>query len=200
MDANQDFWNWFASNEESLFHFEQNQGKAFGQLATALAKVDPDLTFEFGPQNDRREFVISAGGIKRAFPVVSALVSAAPKLPRWQIIGFRPRRGHTGVFEIGSTRVDTSDVEFSLLDNGRIAGLYLFIPGYEDNNTNLKQIGYLMLDDFLGEYDVEMKLGLIEMLPFESEPEMERYPLKELPGRFDRLVIQLDTGIRPQPS
>ena len=84
------------------------------------------------------------------------------------------------------------DVQFSLLDNGTTAGIYLFIPGFRDEDTDLKQIGYLLLDEALGEYDVEARLGLIKMLPSDTQRKGERYPLTELPIRFDELVYRLE--------
>jgi hypothetical protein len=49
----------------------------------------------------------------------------------------------------------------------------------------------LLLDDALGEYDVETKVRLIKMLPREAETDIERYPLAELPVLFDRLIAKL---------
>jgi hypothetical protein len=92
----QAFWKWFTDNETQLLDFEADREpereRLFDHLIKQLRKVHPDLTFEFGPKSQRREFIVSAGGIKSAFPSVSALVSAAPKLDQWQISAFRPRR------------------------------------------------------------------------------------------------------------
>lgn len=64
-----------------LFHFETDQEKTFDKLSAELKKANPDLTFEFGPvENGKREFVISAAGIKTAFPYVESLFNSAPKL------------------------------------------------------------------------------------------------------------------------
>ena len=80
----QEFWRWFEKNDASLFDFEKDQKAVFDRLTTAMHRVHPSLTFEFGPkQGDSREFVISADGIKDAFPKVISLHAAAPKLPRW---------------------------------------------------------------------------------------------------------------------
>src|SRR5215470_7188766 len=69
------FWKWFLSHEDEMFHFEADQERVFDKLAMALRRVHPDLVFEFSSiQNGRREFVISAAGIKKAFPEVTALV------------------------------------------------------------------------------------------------------------------------------
>ena len=77
------FWQWFAANDERLFHFEPDQEPTFNALAAAMNAVDPHLTFEFGPEQDgRRDFVISAGGIKRGFDAVRLLAAGAPSLAR----------------------------------------------------------------------------------------------------------------------
>lgn len=185
------FWNWFVRHESDLFDFERDQERIFDHLAAELQKVDPDLTFEFGPKERTREFVISAGGIKRAFPAVEALVNAAPPLDKWRVTAFRPRRSPC-IVEISGKQVDPADVQFTLLDNGMMAGIYLFIPGFREDDIVFKQIGYLMLDDALGEYDVETRVGLIEMLPAEMPTDGARYPLSELPVLFDRLVARLE--------
>lgn len=188
----QKFWKWFEANQDEFFDFEADREKAFDRLHRQLCKVHPNLTFEFGPPDDQREFVISAGGIREAFPAVTALVAAAPKLDRWHITGFRPRRNILPRIQIGETCVDPADVQFSLLTRGSEIGLRIFIPGYTDTDTTLKQIGYLMLDEALGEYDVETRIGLITFLPPESTHDETRYPLSELAALFDRLVTRLD--------
>jgi hypothetical protein len=188
----QQFWKWFKEHDSELFDFERDRERIFDQLATELQKVHPNLTFEFGPKGVKREFVISAGGIKKAFPAVSALAHAAPALDRWHITAFRPRRISANVVEFRGKRVDPKDVQFSLLDNGKVAGLYLFIPYFHEHDADLKQIGYLLLDEALGEYDVEARLGLIKMLSPDANTNMQRYPLSDLPAQFDRLVARLE--------
>src|ERR1700722_18171438 len=61
----EDFWKWFQSNEDTLFNFEKNREQTFDKLGAEMHKLNPSLTFEFGPIEDgKREFVISADGIK----------------------------------------------------------------------------------------------------------------------------------------
>lgn len=199
MTSQEKFWRWFIEHESSLFDFEANREKIFDQLAAELHKVDPDLVFEFGPKGPRREFVISAGGIKRAFAAVASLVHAAPTLDRWRVTAFRPRRTTLSPVEFRGKRVHPKDVQFSLLENGRTTGIYLFIPGFREGDADLKQIGYLLLDESLGEYDVESRLGLIKMLSPDSPTNGERYPLAHLAARFDELVSQLE-GLSRKPS
>jgi hypothetical protein len=188
----QAFWNWFVQHEAMLFNFKTDRERIFYQLSIALHKVDADLTFEFGPKEAKREFVVSAGGIKRAFASVVALAGAAPPLERWTVTAFRPRRWPLNTVELQNKSVDPKDVQFTLLRSRGIAGIVLFLPGFHEDDLTLKQIGYLLLDDALGEYDVESHLGLIEILSPQTPTDGERYPLAELPSRFDRLVSLLE--------
>jgi hypothetical protein len=195
MTIQEQFWNWFIARESELFDFDPDQmaerERLFDELASKLQKIDPDLVFEFGPREPRREFVISAGGIKRAFPAVVSLVGAVPALHRWKVIAFRPRRP-LNIVEFQGKRIDPREVQFSLLDNGKIPGIYLFIPGFREKDTALQQIGYLLLDEALGEYDVEFRAGLIKMLSPQTRTAGERYPLTDLPERFDQLIPQFE--------
>jgi hypothetical protein len=189
------FWRWFALNDERLFHFERDQERTFDALTAAMNEVDPDLTFEFGPVDDgRREFVISAGGIKRGFDAVHRLAAAAPPLARWRVIAFRPRRPVGNVIDLGGIRVDPATVDYSLLSSTTAVGLYLFIPGYVEGDSRYGQAGYLLLDEALGEYDVETKLGLIKMFAPEAQTDGPRYSLTELPGHFDDVYRRLTAG------
>jgi hypothetical protein len=154
------FWTWFLKNESELFSFdpvnEAERERLFDTLADALRKIDADLVFEFGPKEAIREFIVSAGGIKRAFRAVVSLVRAAPVLRRWKVIAFRPRRPVCTV-EFRGKRVDPDKVRFTLLDNGKSAGVRLLLPDFQEGDSDLKQIGYLLLDTALGEYDVETR-------------------------------------------
>jgi hypothetical protein len=204
MTAQQRFWNWFAQNEAALFSFDatrpSERERLFSQVASELAKVHPDLTFEFGPRASVREFIISAAGIRKAFPAVIALVEKAPKLERWQIIPFRPRRPVAGgILEIDGKRVNADEVQVSLIDDGKLAGIYLFIPDFQEEDMSLKQIGYLLLDEALGEYDVETKISPIKMLSPAADVKLERHPFPELPALFDQLTSRLEGRVdRPQ--
>jgi hypothetical protein len=200
MKAEKDFWDWFVRHEPKLFNFrgdqEDEREHIFDKLAAQLHKVHPDLAFEFGPNEARREFVISAGGIKGAFPSVASLVSAAPVLDRWRVSAFRPRRNPVNVVEFRGKRVDPEDVQFTLLSEGKMPGIRLFIPGYKENDPDMKAIGYLLLDESLGEYDVESQLGLITMHSPDANTEGKRHPFAELPKQFDELVESLQGRTR----
>lgn len=195
MTVEQEFWRWFVEHESVLLDFESDQERIFDQLAAQLHAVDPNLTFEFGPKEIQREFIVSADGIKSAFAAVVSLADAAPKLDRWRVIAFRPRRTPPHGVEIRDKQVNPENVQFTLLDNGKAAGIQLFIPSFQEGDAEWKMLGYLLLDEVLGEYDVETRLGPIEMFAADARAEWERYPLTELPRAFDQLMSRLEGRI-----
>lgn len=181
------FWQWFSANESDLFAFEQDQDRVFARLTAEMNAVHQDLTFEFGPVIDgRREFVISADGLKSAFPTVGALADAAPPLPRWTIVRFRPRR-EPGDFQIGNTIVRGADVSVvpETVD-GKI-GVRVLIAGYRPTpHSVFEQIGFLLLDETLGEFDVERKIGYVEVGPRPTRLPAHAIPLEQLAALVDR--------------
>lgn len=185
----EDFWGWFSKNDGMLFSFEKDQEKIFDRLAAEMKKVNSSLTFEFGPIKDgKREFVISADGIKDAFPAVEQLYAAAPKLDRWIWIKFRPRRSPMDI-EYGEVKVKADDVFCTVEPDGIKAGITLFIRGYQpEREKAYRGIAFLMLDQALGEYDVETKVGFIQTKDFSEKSELEKKPLKEVTKIFDDFV------------
>ena len=182
-----EFWQWFAANEDRLFAWESDREVTFDKLAAALRKVHPDLTFEFGPVVDgKREFVISAGGIKDAFAAVEALYGSAPEMKRWQWVKFRPRRAPLNDIEFGGRSIRAEEVHYLLASDEPKVGIVLFFDGYNEAEKSVfGQIGYLMLDEALGEYAVEMQVGFIEFHSRDSEYFPQASLLAELPAHFD---------------
>jgi hypothetical protein len=182
----QNFWTWFEKNQAKLFNFEQARDRIFDELQMELHKVCRELTFEFSPILDgKREFVVSAEGIKGAFPAVEQLVNCAPNLPQWKFVKFRQRRNPISDLQIGGTKVKASEVEVCIAKHAGKVGLIVFVPRIQDKKA-LAQYGFLFLDEALGEYDVSMKVGAIEFHPATEHPEYPRFPLTQLPERFDR--------------
>jgi hypothetical protein len=187
----QAFWKWFAKNQHELYHFEKDREAIFDRLSAAMEKVHDALTFEFSPirENGTREFVISAGGIKAAFPSVEALHATAPKLPKWTVLKYRQRRNPLNDLEFAGRRVKSSDVHYAIFKDEapNKVGIMMFLDGYtEEVKGNVwRQIGYLSLDEALGEYDVEMHVGAIVFFDRSSKYFEHARPLAELPSHFD---------------
>jgi hypothetical protein len=184
------FWRWFQANEARVFDFEKDREHTFDELSKEIHKVHPDLTFELGPNKDgKREFVISADGIKEAFPAVIALADAAPALPRWKIIKFRPRRDFQSPVTLNGLTISPGQVKFTIEPDGEKVGITLFIEGYSPaERVRYAGVIYLMLDQALGEYDVETKVGAIEFKDRSAPSKLLKQPFSLLPQSFDGMI------------
>lgn len=180
-----DFWQWFQKNEAALFDFERDQERTFDRLAAEMHKVHSSLTFEFGPKSgNQREFVISADGIRDAFPKVESLFAVAPKLPKWKITKFRPRRDPFDL-EYNGVSVKASTIAVLLQPDGQKLALTVLVPGYtESAHRTFTGIAFLLLDQALGEYDVETRVGHIS-LKAPTPSDTKAVPLRQLPLAFD---------------
>jgi hypothetical protein len=190
----QDFWKWFSRHWDEVFHLERDRDRIFAALDRELKAVNPHLTFEFSAErNGKREFVVSADGISEAFPAVQRLVAAAPPLERWKIVAFRQRKalrtknGPAFYMEYEGYKLQADDVFFRAAQTaGGKIGLELFVRNYTPNDERIQYAVFLMLDCALGEYDVETRIGSIEIKPL-PEPS-RRAPMQsfyELPQTVD---------------
>ena len=190
-----EFWRWYEANEDELFHLDQNSNELFDRLTEAMHRVDPKLTFEFSPvlKNGSREFIISAAGNKDSFRSVAALHETSPCLSRWSVIRFRQRRDLNNdlKFQYASHLIKVSEVHYALFKDrkpGKV-GLMLFLDGYsvKDRDT-WDQIGYLLIDAAIGEFDVETHVGEILFFSRDSEYFQKARTLAELPSHFDKML------------
>lgn len=186
----QAFWKWFKTNEARLFEFEKDQDKVFAALAEEMHKINAGLTFEFGPNNDGvREFVISADGNKAIFPGVISLADKAPLMPKWKIIKFRPRREPMREITFEGKLVFSRQISFTIEADGDKAGITLYMEGYEPSQHNtFGSIGFLYLDNCLGEYDVETKVGFVQFKRADEPTKLSKQPISELAATFDKFT------------
>jgi len=182
----QQFWAWFVGNESRVRTIASGHEPIAEELAAQLSKVHPDLTWEVGPPAKERELIISAGGIKEAFPAVKALVAAKPPLSGSRIIAFRPRRAPSFTVELGSRKFDPASMWFRAdPDHGKV-GITVFVPGYVEGDDAAGQAVYLLLDNALGEYDVETRVGFIDIKAVPNAPERQGLqPFVKLPAAVD---------------
>ena len=175
-------WAWFEVHDSALYAVHTGAEPICDDLARRLQEINPDLTFEFGPpENGRREFVVSAGGIRDAFPAVIELANAAPLLKHWQVIKFRPPRPDVAKITVAGISLDAASVLFRAEPGGGRTDLTLAVPGYHDTaNHAFEQAGYLLLDGMLGEYGVETAIGGITFIDLASRPPGDWQPLTHL--------------------
>ena len=189
------FWCWFCKNSQLIYNYEINQEKIFNELQIQLHKINPDLTFEISSvKNGKRDFVISADGILDAFPAVEKLYLLKPELSEWTFIKFRPRRKIENSIKIEDKEVCPNDIRFMFIkdeDKSKI-GIVLFCNGYTEIECEIySQIGFLFLDECLGEYDVEKFIGTIIIQGFDSEYFNDSIKLEFLPTEFDKIKVNI---------
>ncbi len=149
------FWNWFQAHDSALFAVKTGSEPICGELSEELHRVHPALTFEFGPvDSGRREFVLSADGIRDAFPAVLALGRTAPALAHWTITQFRPPRPDVTQISVGGLQLDARTVQFLAELDGDRTGL--------------------------GEYAVETAVGFIKIVPADGRRPGQWRPLTQV--------------------
>jgi len=183
-----DFWAWFGQNDAQLYDFEVDRTAIFDRLSNEMHKVHPSLTFEFGVKKDgKREFVVSADGIREAFPWVERLVAAAPEMEHWRIVAFRPRRAPLDI-QYEGLYVHADEVLARLQESGGKIGITLYVPGYSaSRRRDYIGVAFLLMDHALGEYDVETKVGEIAVRAID-DADAHAIPLAVLPQAFDKLT------------
>ena len=176
-----DFWTWFQANERALLAVKTCREPVCATLITELRRIAPELTFQFGPVVDgRREFVISADGIRDAFPAVQSLASAAPPLARWTITRFRPGLPGPHQLQFRGIALDSKDVLVRAVSDGDRIALTVALPKFVPTpEQRWEHAAFILLDASLGEYAVETRIGYIEFVATSARPNGEWVPLEE---------------------
>lgn len=193
-NAGKRFWQWFLKNEDKIFNFETNQEKIFDELIKELHKVNKNLTFEIGPvENKKREFVISADGIKLAFSSVFSLKEVQPKnITKFKVTYFRPRRDILNSITINDLTLSPDDIFIDLNVYDEQIEITLFIENYTDDQRDF-YLGhvFILLDEALGEYDVETKVGFIDLQPLTKSNAVISF--NDLAKHFDEKYLEITT-------
>jgi hypothetical protein len=191
-DKYKEFWLWFKNKSNEIFNFENNEDNILDKLHYELHKINENLTFEFSPIiNNKREFIISADGIREAFNDIEKLFETKPLLDKWEIIKFRQRGDINNYITINNISVYPENIRYLLFPHDKKIGLILFIKDYNINQEVNKQIGYIFLDNAFGEYDVEMKIGGIKFCDYNMEYFEQSSSIETIRKDFDKLCNEL---------
>jgi hypothetical protein len=177
------FWNWFSSVSTHYFEIDKSADvqKDLYALKARLAELNESLTFEIGPvrDNGRRELVISADGIKAAFPQVIDLVHAAPEFEQWTIFAFRQPQKEIAELHYGPLRVSYTDIYFRAMPDGDKLAAELHIRNYEESEW-WNGAMFILLDNVVGEYQTEMRLGHLSRVKLQEAEIGNLQPLAAL--------------------
>ena len=178
------FWDWFVENSGRISE-SSSEPAVLKQVADKLSKVSPGLGFEIEQKESKpRNFVISANGVTKLFETVVKLVKVAPKMDGWKIVAFRQRTKSSDVaIEVSNKKYDSKKINFSYELNGDKIDLVLYGNDLEPGNQVDLMGVFVLLDALVGEYDVEMKLGRIDIAKDKSSS--KTYALSKLPDLID---------------
>lgn len=183
VDLQKRFWKWFENNASSLAAVRSGKDPILQKLTRELRKVHPNLDFEMGlGDDDQLEFIVSANGIKRVFPIVEQLVACAPTLPKWKIIAFRRPKGSVPEILYENFLLKAEDVWFSYKQRMDKVDLTIYIRDLSPSNQE-QAVGasFILLDNELGEYLVATGIGFIEHKPLPDNPPARGFqPLSEI--------------------
>lgn len=187
-DRNAAFWSWFTSHSAEIATIERGDEPIADALHEELKKVRSELTFELGPRMVPRELIVSADGLREAFPAVASLVAAAPAMSGWKAIAFRQRKPGF-VLEYDGVKLSADDVRMTTSPepSGKTA-VELYVAGLTPaNKKKMEGACLLLLDATLGEYDVETRLGVIDIDAPPPSGAHGMKPLSELPAIIDAM-------------
>jgi len=185
------FWTWFGSAHERFRSIDKADDgeEMLDLLLEHLHEFDPELFFEVSqPLDDgSNELIISAEGVRKKFPKVEALVAAAPKLPMWQIIAFKPALGFEFVHEYGELKIDPRKLWFLPLtakSDPLILGLRIGLPEFDETSeAKIKNSVWIILDTGLGEEVCTQRIRHLEVVQLPPTPEEDGFiELPELPN------------------
>lgn len=194
-DPVHEFWNYFIKNQQKLFDLNITSApdKKLMEIQSKLKSVHPDLAFEIGQtKKGKRDFIISAGGIRAALPLVEQIIDTAPQLPHWSFICCRPRMSKVMsiCFDEGSI-INPTDVFFELLNKDpQWLDINLYFRGFNnDKHEIFGQAGFLMLDMAIGEYAVMKRVRSVEFLALVNS-KTNLKPINELAVEYDHIIGQ----------
>ncbi len=172
------FWTAVGPDLQAVHDLRHEQGSLLGRITTHLHRLDPDLTCELGTAGDGVfELIVSADGLSRLIPTVRAVVGSAPAIKNWRFIAFRPRVGTSFSVKYEGYNLDPKALWFRPERDGKKVGLWLYLPGAEDE-----------VDMVIGELDAMTKIGFMEFRKLPQNPRGQGLrPIGELPAIVDSL-------------
>lgn len=175
------FWSWFRSNEVRFRDLEvPHKELLLNELLEKLQEFSGELWFELGGRPDGpRELVITAEGNADSFDDVRCLVRAAPQVPGWEFIAFKPAQGFDFVTEYEGVTVAPEATWFLPLQSSSDPKSFGIRVGYAHYESAKRSVflaaTYIMLEAGLGELATAERIQHVEVGPLPSVPDTSGY-------------------------
>ena len=184
------FWRWFAKHADqigrevrALREDQPATALTTRELTRRLQKIHPSMTHEIGSDADWPiELIISADGDLDAFGAVTRTVGAAPPIPGFRITAFRKRMGTDFLLGMFDREIQFRQVRYDSWPEDGLLGVKLYIAVEGLDEDQLDALAFMLLDMALGEYDVAMGLGTVDVAT--GRPTSAK-PLGQLAEEFD---------------
>src|SRR5262245_29057678 len=188
------FWQWFKNNGDRLQAAMYGRDaaareEAADELREAVHAVQPGLVLELGrgEQGEPRQLIVSADGRAERVDAVKDFVAAAPALPGWEVVAFRPRMpiGESIEIVIQGEHIGPSDIWFDVAESGDGLGLTLYVRGLTPDNERVRGLGASLLTEHaIGERDAVTLITSLEARPLPASTAALR-PFHDLTTVFD---------------
>ena len=154
VDATAAFWELFRQRQVGLARAASADEPPYDELLECLQRVDPGLYLEFGCDSTGCDLIITAEGEQALFPLVRAVVAAAPTIPGWTIHALKPKTGFPSTVHWHGYALDVAAVVFEPLDrnDSEQLDLHLFVPGLDPKDvSDAHNAALRAMDSGLGE-------------------------------------------------
>jgi hypothetical protein len=165
------FWSLFAKRADALTRISTADDPVYDELLAQLQAIDAGLFFEFSAVPGSSELIITAEGDGSLFPLVDAVVAAAPRIDGWRFFALKPKLGFPESVVWEGYEVKIADVVFDPLsaDESDDLGLRLLVPGLADGDIDKAHNGLLRaIDHGLGERAFAEAVQHTEVAPLEE--------------------------------
>jgi len=175
------FWQWFQANESRFRDIEvPEKEELLDEFMEQLHEFSDDLWFELGGHPDGpRELIITAEGNLDAFHEVRRLIGAAPLVPGWELIAFKPAHGFDFVTNYEGLTLAPEATWFLPLESREDPDSFGLRVAYAhfDPKQQPKFLAatYIVLEAGLGELVTAERIHHVEVGLLPSSPEAAGY-------------------------
>ena len=215
-----EFWNWFPGQADQLtaaVKSDNPKDSLESFFEDVRAKIG-GLAWAFGPgsTDDTLSFTVTGEGEKSRQLLAQHWLDSAVPVSGWDFYCSRqatPAEHLEGIkIEVGDACVDTTTmlIGTKVDDENQVIDLQAWHPAFEKLDDNGRyNIAFLLLDESLGEYGTQTKLGTIELKPGSDDQPLTKQ-LDELPKYLESLwadkgweettPLETYTGYQAEPT
>ena len=173
-----DFWLWFSGFADCLPKNDPPEA-ALDDLLERLHLIDNRIYFELSINTPTKELILTAQGDVDAFPVVDAIVAAAPERDDWSFIALKPPMGFDFTFRNNGVVLNAADVWFLPLksqSDPNALGLRLGVPDADAIfGAQTVDAAYTILDTGIGERSTATDIQHVAVRNLPDNPEANGY-------------------------